>query len=277
MEFQTGFHLDDLPPVTDHGVSAQSAVIYNSSEPQGILPNASELPSQPTQVSPSASANQNPADNLQLTDSVTEFQFPVVTPNVPSLKEVEPIAVDDHGGPPSNLVLEPHQITPSPPLGTSLGPPFNRGTRIFLDICCGVNSPLSNAVHHLKGDIMRFDVLVHSCDDLLNSDSYERLLRLCASGLVAYAGASPACCEYSRLKLLPHGPPALRTPSHMQGVPGISGPDLQKVQDSYVMLERCINCLNLTIAAGGHGHLEQPKSAMSWDEPIVQQYILSKI
>ena len=65
MEFQTGFHLDDLPPVTDHSASAQSAVIYNSSEPQGILPNASELPSQPTQVSPLAPANQNPADNLQ--------------------------------------------------------------------------------------------------------------------------------------------------------------------------------------------------------------------
>ena len=273
MEFQAGLHLDDLPPVTDHGVSSQSAVIYNSSEPQGMLPNASESTSQPPQVSHSSSANQNPADKLQVTDSVTEVQFPVVTPNFPSLKEVEPIAVDAHGGPSTNLVLEPHQIAPSPPLGTSPGPPFNSGTRIFLDICCGVNSPLSNAVHHLKGDIMRFDVLVHSCDDLLNSDSYERLLRLCASGLVAYAGASPACCEYSRLKLLPHGPPALRTPSHMQGVPGISGPDLQKVQDSYVMLERCINCLNLTIAAGGHGHLEQPKSAMSWDEPIVQQYI----
>ena len=39
------------------------------------------------------------------------------------------------------------------------------------------------------------------------------------------------------------------------------------------MLERCIQCLQLTISSGGHGHLEQPKTAMSWDEPVVQQFI----
>ena len=136
----------------------------------------------------------------------------------------------------------------------------------FLDICCGVNSPLST-------DVMHFDILVHNSDDLLDSNCFEQLLRLCASGIVAYAGASPSCCEYSRLKLLPNGPPALRTPNHMDGIPGISGSDLLKVQESSLMLHRCIQCLHLTIASGGHGHLEQPKSAMSWDEPIVRQFI----
>ena len=91
---------------------------------------------------------------------------------------------------------------------------------------------------------------------------------------MAYTAASPACCEYSRLKLLPNGPPALRTPAHLQGIPGLSGPDLQKVQDSFVMLERCIKCLQVTISAGGQGHLEQPKSAMSWEEQVVQQFIV---
>ena len=150
---------------------------------------------------------------------------------------------------------------------------YSSHARIFLDICCGVNAPLSNAVHRLKGDHIKFDILVHELDDLLNSISYERLLRLCSSGLIAYAAASPSCCEYSRLKLLPNGPPALRTPSHLQGVPGLSGPELQKVQESFTMLERCVNCLNLTVSAGGHSHLEQPKTAMSWEEPVVQAFI----
>ena len=35
------------------------------------------------------------------------------------------------------------------------------GLRIFLDICCGVNSPLSQAVQQFHGDVMRFDILVH--------------------------------------------------------------------------------------------------------------------
>ena len=59
----------------------------------------------------------------------------------------------------------------------------------------------------------------------------------------------------------------------MDGLPGLSGPDLLKVQESSLMLQRCIQCLQLTIASGGHGHLEQPKSAMSWNEPVVQQFI----
>ena len=150
---------------------------------------------------------------------------------------------------------------------------YSSHARIFLDICCGVNAPLSNSVHRLHGDHIKFDILVHESDDLLNSISYERLLRLCSSGLIAYAAASPSCCEYSRLKLLPNGPPALRTPSHLQGVPGLSGPELQKVQESFTMLERCVNCLNLTVSAGGHSHLEQPKTAMSWEEPVVQTFI----
>ena len=194
-------------------------------------------------------------------------------PDQSSLKEIDHQHSNPLGVSSVNAGFEPNHIPRAFPLGNSAVSPKLTGARIFLDICCGVNSPLSNAVQALHGDIMKFDILVHSTDDLLNSDSFELLLRLCASGIVAYTGASPSCCEYSRLKLLPHGPPALRTPSQLQGIPGLSGPDLQKVQESFLMLERCVQCLHLTIAAGGQGHLEQPKTAMSWDEPIVQQFI----
>ena len=145
--------------------------------------------------------------------------------------------------------------------------------RLFLDICCGVQSPLSSALHLLKGDVLRFDILLHELDDLLTDRTYESLLRVCASGLIAYAGASPSCCEYSRLKLRPGGPPALRTPEYLQGKPDLSGDQLLKVQESNMMLERCVQCLRLVNSAGGHSHLEQPHTAMSWQEPVVQQYI----
>ena len=158
----------------------------------------------------------------------------------------------------------------SPPLP---GTDNLHGLRIFLDICCGVNAPLSTAVHNFQGDTMKFDILVHTTDNLLDSECFEHLLRLCSSGIVAYSAASPSCCEYSRLKFLPYGPPALRTPQHLDGVPGLSGENLQKVQESAIMLERCIICIQVTISSGGHGHLEQPKSAMSWEEPVVQQFI----
>ena len=39
------------------------------------------------------------------------------------------------------------------------------------------------------------------------------------------------------------------------------------------MLTRCVLCASLTFDAGGHCHLEQPPSAMSWQEPEVQSFI----
>ena len=103
----------------------------------------------------------------------------------------------------------------------------------------------------------------------------ESLLRICHSGIVGYAAASPSCSEYSRLKLRPNRPQALRTPENLTSLPNLTPSDLQKVQDSHTMLSNCIQILMITCSAGGFGHLEQPTTAMSWSEPCVQQWILS--
>ena len=146
--------------------------------------------------------------------------------------------------------------------------------RIFLDICSGTTRPLSVAALALGCDVLSFDILLDESMDLLRDDSYEQLLRLCSSGQVGYGSASPACCHYSRLKLRPGpGPKALRTPEALQGVPGLNSADLTKVQESYLMLSRCVTCLTLIFQAGGHVHLEQPPSAMSWLEDCVQQFL----
>ena len=146
--------------------------------------------------------------------------------------------------------------------------------RIFLDICSGVTSPLSKAILELGGDVLSFDILLHESMDLLRDDMYEQLLRICSSGQVGYGSASPACAHYSRLKLLPGpGPKALRTPEALQGVDGLSSYELQQVQESYLMLSRCVTCLTLIFQAGGHVQLEQPPSAMSWLEDCVTQFL----
>ena len=157
-----------------------------------------------------------------------------------------------------------------PPCDT---PTSSNKRRFFLDVCCGHRAPLSTAVQSLGGDVIQFDILLHSADDLLDDAAFSKLLKLAASGSVAYCACSPSCCEYSRLKLKPGGPPALRSPEHLDGIPGISSDDLCKVQESNLMLERCIQLLQLVISSGGHGHLEQPSSAMSWEEPAVREFI----
>ena len=100
-----------------------------------------------------------------------------------------------------------------------------------------------------------------------------QLLRLCASGAVAYGAFSPSCGEYSRLKLKPGGPPPLRDPDHIDGLPGLDCQSTLKLQNSFTMLDRCCQCLLAIYSSGGHGHLEQPPTAMSWQEPSVQQWL----
>ena len=134
--------------------------------------------------------------------------------------------------------------------------------------------PLSSALQKFECDVLPFDILIHSECDLLNDSTFEYLLRICASGIVGYCAASPACKEYSRLKLKPGGPPALRTPSQLQGREGLSFEDMTKVQESSLMLERCTICIRVTYQSGGHGHLEQPSTAMSWEEPFVQNMLI---
>ena len=146
-------------------------------------------------------------------------------------------------------------------------------SRIFLDVCCGVNRPLSAAVLARQMVILSFDILCNAECDILDDIQFERLLRICASGIVAYCATSPPCKEFSRLKLRPGGPQALRTPSQLDGRPGLTADESMTLQTSHLMLSRCVLCGYLTYDAGGHSHLEQPSSAMSWQEPVVQSYI----
>ena len=124
------------------------------------------------------------------------------------------------------------------------------GSGIFLDICSGVNHPLSSAILEAGGSVCTFDILIRSEDNLLNDESYEALLRLSCSRQVRYGSGSPSCCEYSRLKLKPGGSKALRTLEHMDGIPGLTFAEKTRLQESAIMLVRTITCLRLIYLAG---------------------------
>ena len=122
-------------------------------------------------------------------------------------------------------------------------------------------------------DVLSFDILLNESCDILNDSAFEQLLKLCFSGAVGYGSFSPSCGEYSRLKLREGGPRALRTPQHLDGIPNLSADDLTKVQESHIMFSRCALGARAVFASGGHSHVEQPSGAMSWQEPIIQQFI----
>ena len=128
---------------------------------------------------------------------------------------------------------------------------------------------LSKGAHVLVVDVLAGEEL-----DLCNDSIFEQLLRLCFSGRVRFGAAGPPCHLYSRLRLKPGGPPALRTPEHLNGVPGLSARNQLLVDSSRDLLERCCNLLLATFDGGGHFSLEQPPTAMSWEEPVVQALLL---
>lgn len=159
--------------------------------------------------------------------------------------------------------------TKFPPLPSAISPPtvmVENGNRIFLDVCARA---LSSAILALGGDVCSYDILVHSSDDLLCDSSYEQLLRVASSGIVAYGCGLPACRDYSRLKLKPNGPRAIRTPDRS----GLTPSERQRIHDSYTMLSGTVMVLTLVYLSGGHVHLEQPQNAMSWLEQVVQSFI----
>ena len=112
--------------------------------------------------------------------------------------------VSDHPVPspvPDAVSLVPEPVSSVSP--NSVSHHLTKPHRIFLDICCGHRGPLSSAIHSLGGDVVQFDILLHSSDDLLDDKAYDKLMKLASSGLVAYCACSLSCCECSRLKLKP--------------------------------------------------------------------------
>ena len=63
--------------------------------------------------------------------------------------------------------------------------------QFFLDICSGVDKPLSAAMARRGIPWLAFDPVRDPSHDLLNDGNYEMLLRVAFSGQVAYCHAAP--------------------------------------------------------------------------------------
>ena len=133
---------------------------------------------------------------------------PSTTPYVPQAEAL------DTGSPQLDAI--PHQVH------SNVDFSHLQGSRIFLDLCSGASHPLTSAMLQRNCVCFPVDLLISQEMDILDNSFYEPLLRVCSSGCVAYAAASPNCGEYSRLKLRANGPPALRTPEHLQGLPNLT-------------------------------------------------------
>ena len=115
----------------------------------------------------------------------------------------------------------------------------NRQPRLFLDLFSGVNAPLTHAMHGKGVDHFQlFDLDKDPKCDILDNAVLAILLRMAWSGILGAVWSAPPCKEYSRLKLRPGGPKALRTPEYMDGVPGLSAAEQSRVDRSKAIHDR---------------------------------------
>lgn len=121
-----------------------------------------------------------------------------------------------------------------------------------MDICSGVSAPVTRSLLSLHGSCLApIDAdsaqggIAH---DLLQDDIFDFILRLAWSGAIGACLAAPPCSQYSRLRLKPGAPPALRDDKHVDGCPGLSPTLKKQVQDAQQIHLRCISVFG--------GHLE---------------------
>ena len=87
--------------------------------------------------------------------------------------------------------------------------------RFFLDLFSGRNAPIFHACKLLQVDcISPLDFELGW--DILDDNNFEQILRAAWNGFLGGVWSAPPCREYSRLKLRPGGPPALRTPQNLK-------------------------------------------------------------
>ena len=186
-----------------------------------------------------------------------ELAFPL--PDAAS--EALPISQGD-----SNIEALSYVVLPSPSLPLDLSKVQGN---LFLELFAGHARPLSTAFLQEGVSVLSIDTMLSRDHNLLDDAVFEPLLRLCFSGAVSLAHASPPCKEYSRCKLRPPGPKPLRSPEHLAGLPGLSVTELQRLQESSTLMSRAVELLHATFKAGGHFSLENPANSMLWlEEPV---------
>ena len=151
----------------------------------------------------------------------------------------------------------PHPI--SPPPGTFELP---KPARYFLDLFAGRNAPVFHACKLINVDLL-YPLDVELGWDILNDSNFERILHTAWNGFLGGIWSAPPCREYSRLKLRPGGPRALRTPAEPYGRSDLSPSQQLHLQEQETIHERGRQILYAAFSKGATVGWETPPSAMT--------------
>ncbi|CAE7322072.1 unnamed protein product [Symbiodinium sp. CCMP2592] len=143
-----------------------------------------------------------------------------------------------------------------------------------MDLFAGAGAPLCQEAARRGWACIPIDILHNKASDLRDDRIFDGLLKLSHSGAVAFANASPPCCEYSIVKQFDGGPPPCRSWECLAGFPSNNDEAQERVRSSHLLLSRAVMLLHAVYQSGNHVSLEQPRNSMAWAEPVTQAFLL---
>ncbi|CAE7249309.1 unnamed protein product [Symbiodinium sp. CCMP2592] len=195
--------------------------------------------------------------------TLAELGFPEVSPEqLPRVSQTQESAA-------ASAVNSNAPISALPPVVATQQRPL-----FFLDLFAGAGAPLCQEAARRGWACIPIDILHNKASDLRDDRIFDGLLKLSHSGAVAFANASPPCCEYSIVKQFDGGPPPCRSWECLAGFPSNNAEAQERVQSSHLLLSRAVMLLHAVFQSGNHVSLEQPRNSMAWAEPVTQAFLL---
>ncbi|CAE6939602.1 unnamed protein product [Symbiodinium sp. CCMP2592] len=195
--------------------------------------------------------------------TLANLGFPEVSPEqLPRVSQTQESAA-------ASAVHSSEPISALPPVVATQRHPL-----FFLDLFAGAGAPLCQEAARRGWACVPIDILHNKASDLRDDRIFDSLLKLSHSGAVAFANASPPCCEYSIVKQFDGGPPPCRSWECLAGFPSNNDEAQERVRSSHLLLSRAVMLLHAVYQSGNHVSLEQPRNSMAWAEPVTQAFLL---
>ncbi|CAE7674243.1 unnamed protein product, partial [Symbiodinium sp. CCMP2592] len=195
--------------------------------------------------------------------TLANLGFPEVSPEqLPRVSQTQESAA-------ASAVHSSEPISALPPVVATQRHPL-----FFLDLFAGAGAPLCQEAARRGWACIPIDILHNKASDLRDDRIFDSLLKLSHSGAVAFANASPPCCEYSIVKQFDGGPPPCRSWECLAGFPSNNDEAQERVRSSHLLLSRAVMLLHAVYQSGNHVSLEQPRNSMAWAEPVTQAFLL---
>ena len=149
--------------------------------------------------------------------------------------------------------------------------------RFFLELCSGPNHPLSSAIRDMGlatlSPLDFHEKLGGKDHDLLDPRVVELILRLARGGAIVLCHAGGPCGSFSRVRLIPGGPPPVRTDLYPGGIPNPSPAQKRELDTSEEIHRNIIHILRTVRLYGGATTWETSFGSFATKLPFVEEFL----